>query len=302
MTTTTFPAETEAPTMTRTRQTRTRAGRRFSTGKLIAVVVCTIVAISTIYPFLFMTQTAFESAQQYVANKLAIPIPPTLDNFQAALQSTLGISILNSVVVVVSSTALVVFVGCMAGFGFAFLSFPFRLVVLRVIMIVMVLPITVLIPPIFKVILDLGLIDTYQGLILLYTGIGLPSGIYMMASFFQAVPRELVDSARVDGASAFRIFRSVALPLAKPAFLTLGTFTFLALWNDLLFALLVMQTPSQRTLPVAITLLRASVTSPNLIQDTVVAAGLFISTLVPLLLFVVFNRQVTQGMVAGALK
>lgn len=249
-----------------------------------------------------MTQTAFESAKQYVENKLAIPIPPTLDNFRTVLQSTLGVSILNSVVVVVSATALVVFIGCMAGFGFAFLSFPFRLVILRVIMIVMILPITVLIPPIFKVILDLGLIDTYQGLILLYTGIGLPSGIYMMASFFQAIPRELVDSARVDGASAFRIFRSVALPLARPAFLTLGTFTFLGLWNDLLFALLVMQTPSQRTLPVAITLLRASVTSPNLIQDTVVAAGLFISTLVPLLLFVVFNRQVTQGMVAGALK
>jgi len=276
--------------------------RRLTIGKIIAIIACSLVALTTLYPFLFMTQTAFETAKDYVNNKLAIPIPPTLQNFEAVLQSTLAVSILNSIIVVVTATILVVFLGCMAGFGFVFLSFPFQRTILRVIMVVMILPITVLIPPIFKVVLDLGLIDTYQGLILLYTGIGLPSGIYMMASFFEAVPRELVDSARVDGAGPFRVFRSVALPLARPAFLTLGTFTFLGLWNDLLFALLVMQTPSQRTLPVAITLLRASVTTPNLVQDTVVGAGLFISALVPLLLFIIFNRQVTQGMVAGALK
>lgn len=282
---------------------RRRTGKpRLTAGKIVAIVICSLVALTTVYPFFFMTQTAFETANDYINNKLALPIPPTLANFVAVLQSTLAQSILNSIIVVVSATVLVVFIGCMAGFGFVFLSFPGQRVILRIIMIVMILPITVLIPPIFKVVLDLGLIDTYQGLILLYTAIGLPSGIYMMASFFEAVPRELVDSARVDGAGAFRIFLSMALPLARPAFLTLGTFTFLGLWNDLLFALLVMQTPSQRTLPVAITLLRASVTTPNLVQDTVVGAGLFISALVPLLLFIVFNRQVTQGMVAGALK
>lgn len=279
-----------------------RRRRRMSPATFVVVIVCGAVAASTIYPFLFMTFTSLKTPQDYVANKLGLPIPPTFENFTTALSGMLGISFVNSVITVGAGTIITVVLGCTAGFAFAFLRFPFRTGLLRFIMIIMVLPITVLIPPIFKVILDIGLVNTYAGLILLYVGISIPAGVYMMATFFMAVPKELVESARIDGASAFRIFFSIAVPLARPAFITLGTFTFLGLWNELLFALLIMSSPEQRTLPVAITLLRQSVQNPTLVQDAIIAAGLLMSAALPFLLFVLFNRQITQGMVAGALK
>lgn len=276
--------------------------RRWSPARFVVVVVCSAIAVSTIYPFVFMAFTSLKTSQDYIDNKLGLPIPPTLDNFVTALTGDLGVSFVNSVITVGTGTIATVILGCMGGFAFAFLRFPFRAALLRLIMIIMVLPVTVLIPPIFKVILDLGLVNTYPGLILLYVGLSIPAGVYMMATFFMAVPRELVESARIDGASPFRVFRSIAVPLARPAFITLGTFTFLGLWNELLFALLIMSSPEQRTLPVAITLLRQSVQNPTLVQDAIISAGLLMSAALPFLLFVLFNRQITQGMVAGALK
>lgn len=284
------------------RDPRRRRRKRLSPGRFLVILICSAIAASTIYPFVFMTFTALKTPDDYVQNKLGLPLPPTIDNFITALSGTMGISFVNSVITVGAGTILTVILGCMAGFGFAFLRFPFRTILLRFIMIIMVLPVTVLIPPIFKVILDLGLLNTYAGLIVLYVGLTIPAGVYMMATFFMAVPRELIESARIDGASTFRVFREIAVPLAKPAFITLGTFTFLGLWNELLFALLIMSSPEQRTLPVAIALLRQSVQNPTLVQDAIIAAGLLLSAALPFLLFVLFNRQITQGLVAGALK
>lgn len=291
--------ESASPAYRRGRRVRRR---RWSPARFVVVVVCSAIAVSTIYPFVFMAFTSLKTSQDYTDNKLGLPIPPTLDNFVTALTGDLGVSFVNSVITVGAGTILTVILGCMGGFAFAFLRFPFRAALLRLIMIIMVLPVTVLIPPIFKVILDLGLVNTYPGLILLYVGLSIPAGVYMMATFFMAVPKELVESARIDGASPFRVFRSIAVPLARPAFITLGTFTFLGLWNELLFALLIMSSPEQRTLPVAITLLRQSVQNPTLVQDAIISAGLLMSAALPFLLFVLFNRQITQGMVAGALK
>lgn len=295
-------APTSRTVRTSSSSSHNRRRKRISPTRFLVVVICAAIAASTIYPFVFMTFTALKTSEDYVANKLGLPIPPTLDNFFTALSGSLGVSFINSVITVGLGTILTVILGCMAGFAFAFLRFPFRAALLRFIMVIMVLPVTVLIPPIFKVVLDLGLVNTYPGLILLYVGLSIPAGVYMMATFFMAVPRELVESARIDGASPFRVFFEVAVPLARPAFITLGTFTFLGLWNELLFALLIMSSPEQRTLPVAIVLLRQSVQNPTLVQDAIIAAGLLLSAALPFLLFVMFNRQITQGMVAGALK
>lgn len=281
---------------------RGRRRRPWSPTRWVVVAVCTAIAASTIYPFVFMAFTSLKTSRDYVDNKLGLPIPPTFENFVTALTGDLGTAFVNSVITVGAGTILTVILGCMGGFAFAFLRFPFRGGLLRLIMIIMVLPVTVLIPPIFKVILDLGLVNTYPGLILLYVGLSIPAGVYMMATFFMAVPKELVESARIDGASPFRVFFNIAVPLARPAFITLGTFTFLGLWNELLFALLIMSSPEQRTLPVAITLLRQSVQNPTLVQDAIISAGLLMSAALPFLLFILFNRQITQGMVAGALK
>lgn len=280
-----------------------RGRPRRRTWRWLAFLVMLALAFTTLYPFEFLISSAFKTGPGYGANKVSPPVPPTLDNFRAVLHLG-GIMryVKNSIIVTGGGTALVVLFGCMAGFGFAFLSFPLRRALLQLILVIMVLPANILIIPIFKVVLDLGLIDSYRGLILLYLGLQLPFATYMMASFYRAVPTELIDAARMDGANSVQIFFRIGIPLARPAFVTLSTFTFLGLWNDLLFSLLILQSPDNRTLPVAVTLLHSSVQTPNLYQDTIVAAGLVVSIIVPFALFVAFNRQVTRGLTAGALK
>ncbi|MCI0157764.1 carbohydrate ABC transporter permease [Leifsonia shinshuensis] len=297
------------PTITETRTgrpvgaTRKRRRRPPRIGRVFAFLGLLVLGVSTIYPFVFLIETAFKTRGAYLADRLSFPIPPTLDNFQAVFTSgNIGLYVLNSVIVVVLGTAITVVLGSMAGFAFSLIPFPFSQTLLRVVMAIMILPVTVLIIPIFKVVLDIGLIDTHAGLVLVYVGLSLPFATFMMSSYFTALPSEIIDAARIDGCNTWRLFWSIAIPVAKPAFLTLSSFTFLNLWNDLLFALLILQSPDKRTLPVAISLLRGSVERPDLIQDTVVAAGVLVSAVVPFVLFVLFNRSITSGLTAGALK
>ncbi|MDP3208053.1 MAG: carbohydrate ABC transporter permease, partial [Rhodoglobus sp.] len=141
--------------------------------------------------------------------------------------------------------------------------------------------------------------NSYLGLILVYASLQLPFGIFMMWTFFQAVPQELIDAAQLDGASLFRTFRSVVLPLAGPAVLTLTTLTFLTLWNELLFSLIILQDAEKRTIIVGLSLLKATM---GVQSTTVLAAGMLVSVIPPLLLFVLFNRHITAGLTVGAVK
>ena len=252
------------------------------------------------YPLLFIGLVAFMRPVEYRQNPLGIPTEPTFASLVKVWgDGDFGRYLLNSLLIVGTSVVLIVILGSLAGYAFAHLKFPGLRQTFLVALALMVLPASLFMVPTFKVVLDLGLFNNQVGLILVYASLQVPFGIFMMWTYFQAVPRELFEAAYLDGASVFRTFRSVALPLTGPAVLTLTTLTFLTLWNELLFSLIILQDAEQRTIIVGLSLLKASMGVEN---TTVLAAGMLVSAIPPLLLFVLFNRQITSGLVAGAVK
>ena len=290
-------------TDTAVRKRRLRTRRRKPSrviGLTLISITLTLVAFSTLYPLFFVGLVSFMQPQEYRQNRLGIPTNPTFDSIMKVWgDGSFGRYMLNSLLVVGCSVILIVVLGSLAGFAFAHLKFPGLGVSFAIALALMVLPASLFMVPTFKVVLDLHLFNNYLGLILVYASLQVPFGIFMMWTYFQAVPRELFEAARMDGASVFRTFRSVALPLAGPALLTLTTLTFLTLWNELLFSLIILQSADQRTIIVGLSLLKGSMGVEN---TTVLAAGMLVSAIPPLLLFVIFNRQVTSGLVAGAVK
>lgn len=263
-------------------------------------IVLTLVGLSTLYPIVFIGLVAFMQPGDYRKSPLGLPSHPTVDSIaQVWGDGDFAGYMLNSFLVVVSSVILIVVLGSLAGFAFAHLRFPGLGPAFLIALALMVLPASLFMVPTFKVVLDLHLFNNYLGLILVYASLQVPFGIFMMWTYFQAVPRELFEAAHLDGASVFRTFRSVALPLAGPAVLTLTTLTFLTLWNELLFSLIILQDSGKRTIIVGLSLLKATMGVQN---TTVLAAGMLVSVIPPLLLFVLFNRQITTGLVAGAVK
>jgi raffinose/stachyose/melibiose transport system permease protein len=262
-----------------------------------------LLALSAVTPLIFVVSTALKTNAAYQDDSFGLTTHLTLANVRTAL-TTAGFDryLLNTVGVVGVAVLCTLVLASMAGFAFTFLPFPGRGGGLLSVIALMILPPAVLAVPTFQLILDLGLLNSYAGLTLVYITISLPFGIYLMASFFRGVPGELLDAAWIDGASVFQAFRLIALPLAKPALKTLTVLTSLSLWNELLFGLLIMQDPQHRTLTVGLALLNSDPRLGGSPQTPVLAAALALSALPPFLLYMVFNRTLAQGLTAGALK
>lgn len=272
---------------------------RLGLTRWLQVATLTAIAASTIYPLVFVAQTALKNQREYADSPLALPTAPKLDAIEAAwTRADIGPYALHSLLVVSSSVVLIVGLSALAGYAFAHLRFPLRRVALLGVLSLMMLPASLLMVPVFGTVLSLGMLDAYVGLVLVYVAMQTPFSIYMMASFFERLPRELIEAAHIDGASPVRTFWSIALPSAKPAILTLVTLNFLWLWNELLFSLLLLQDDSKRTLMVGLALLKGEHTT----DIPLLAAGMLLALIPPMLVFALFQRSLASGLTAGAVK
>jgi alpha-glucoside transport system permease protein len=205
-----------------------------------------------------------------------------------ALKTTAYIAVGNTVVVVV--------IGAMAGYAFAWLDFPGSDWLFIAVIGLLVVPLQMALIPMFKVYDTLGLYDTWYGIALFHVAFGLPFAIFLLRNFFVGLPKDILESARIDGASEIVIFLRLILPLGLPAIASLAIFQFLWTWNDLLVAL----TFGQNTTPITVWIagqLREFGTSIDLI-----APASFISLVVPLAVFFAFQRYFVQGLLAGSVK
>jgi ABC-type glycerol-3-phosphate transport system permease component len=276
---------------------RRTAGRSFGRTLCLFILVC--LGSSALYPILFVIFTTFKTESQYAHSNVGPPAHLTLINVrQAWSQADIGAYAGHSLIVVAISVALIVLLASLAGFAFAHMQFPLQRSSFVFTVSLMMMPASVLMVPIFRIVQQLGLLNQYAGLILVYASLNLPFSIYLMTSYFQGIPRELFQAAEVDGASRITIFRTLALPLVRPGLLTLVTLNFLWLWNELLFSLLILQDPSKRTLMVGLALLNGQYST----GITLIVAGLFLSLIPPLLVFVFFQRNLAEGITAGAVK
>jgi ABC-type glycerol-3-phosphate transport system permease component len=217
---------------------------------------------------------------------------------QAWFQGAVARTALNSAVVVIAAVVIIVVASSMAGWALATMRFRLRTLTNIGVLGMMMMPPSMLLIPIFGVVKGLGLVNSRTGLILVYAAMHIPFATYLMSAYMRSIPLELLEAAEVDGASAARTFRSVGLPLARPAVLTVATLTFLWLWNELLFGLVILQDPNKRTLMVGLSTLQGQFSTPA----PLLAAGMLLSMTPTLVVFVVFQRNLASGLVAGALK
>jgi ABC-type glycerol-3-phosphate transport system permease component len=270
------------------------------TAKLVGVwLIFATLALSTLYPLVFLTLTSFRTNEDYLRSPIGIPQAWTLDNVEEAFVTReMAHYALNSLIVVVAAVLLLTLVSCLAAYALTHFQFPLRRTTLFVVVAMMGLPPTVLMIPIFKAILDVGLLNTRLGLVLVYTSLNLPFSIYLLTSYMRSVPRELLNAAEIDGAGPARMLWSVVVPLIRPGLLTLATLNFLFLWNELLFSLLILQDEGARTIMVGI----AQFQGRYITDLGALAAGLLLSMLPPLLIFALFQRDLARGLTGGAIK
>jgi len=206
-------------------------------------------------------------------------------------------SLLNTVWITVPATLLVVVIGAMAGYAFAWMDFRGRDWWFLVVVALLVVPVQVALIPLSDLFGKIGIFGDIIGVVLFHVGFGLPFAIFLLRNFFAEIPRELLEAARLDGAGEIRLFATVVLPLAAPAIASLGIFQFLWVWNDMLVALVFSDSQSQ---PLTVALQQQVRQFGSNIE--VLAPGAFISMVIPLAVFFAFQRQFVSGVMAGAVK
>jgi ABC-type glycerol-3-phosphate transport system permease component len=274
--------------------------RRFlSPSALFKQALMLAIAVAAIYPVYYMVETSLKTRQAWTADQFGLPIPPTLENYARLLaDGRIPVWFMNSVIVTSASVVAATVVATLAAFAIARLNFRGRTFLLRLLIALMVVPPAVLILPLFLGMQPLGLINTYQGVILIYTGMLVPFSVYMLSSFFKTLPAELFEAARIDGASTARILVSIVVPLSGPGFITLIVVNAMWVWNELLIALVFLQDEDKRTLMAGLTTLRGRFA----VNEPLVMAGMFLGALPILLLFLFGQRFFVRGLVAGAVK
>ena len=203
---------------------------------------------------------------------------------------------MNSAVITVGSTLISVGVNALAGYAFAKLAFRGRDRLFRGLTLALVVPAQVGMLPLFLMLREMGLVNTYAGAMIPYLANAL--GIFMIRQYVVGIPDDLLDAARVDGASEFRIFRTIVLPVIRPILVTLATFVFLNAWNDFMWPLIVLSDSRNHTLPVAL----ANLVGEH-VQDTeLMMAGSVLTILPALAVFLAFQRAYVRGILAGSVK
>jgi multiple sugar transport system permease protein len=255
-------------------------------------------ALIALFPLFWMVSASFMQtgmANQYPPHLL--PRHPTFAHYREIFtRLSMGRFVLNSAIIALLVTGLSLFINSAAGYAFAKLRFRGRDKLFRGLMLGLVVPVQVAMLPLFLLFKEMRLINTYWGVII--PSLASIFGIFLIRQYTLDIPDDLLDAARIDGASEFRIYRSVVLPVIVPILATLAIWTFLTTWNDFMWPLIVLSDQSKMTLPVAL----ANLAGEH-VQDTeLMMAGSVVTVLPVLLVFLFLQRYYVQGIMAGSVK
>jgi len=230
-------------------------------------------------------------------NLVAEPSSATLENYRALFDDNeLTKSLITTAEIAVGNTVLLILIAALAGYAFAWIEFPGRDTLFLCVVGLLVVPLQIALIPIFSLYDSTGLFDTVLGLILFHVAFGLPFAIFLLRNFFIGIPKDLLEAARIDGASELGIFFKVILPLGLPAIASLAIFQFLWTWNDLIVAL----TFGRDTQPITVAIFSQLRQFGSNIE--LIAPASFISVAIPLCVFFAFQRYFVQGLLAGSVK
>lgn len=264
--------------------------------KQLALLIMSAIALTPLY---FLVVTSLKSKTDYLFNTWGVPLHPTLSNFSAALaDGRLLAWIWNSVVVTVVSVAVCTLISALAAYAFAQMRFPGRDLLLNIFIAMIVIPPVIMIVPLFILMVNVNLVNTYWSAIIIYVGLMIPFSIYLLTNFFRTVPHEILDAGYIDGCSRLRVFVSIILPLSLPALVTLIIVNTLYVWNELLIALTFLQDDSVRTLMAGLTEFKGRF----FLNQPLIMTGALIATIPMIVVYVVGQRFFVRGLVAGAVK
>jgi alpha-glucoside transport system permease protein len=224
----------------------------------------------------------------------------TLANYQAVIASEgFTTAFINSLVVTIPSTVIPITIAAFAAYAFAWINFPLRGLLFAVVVGLLVVPLQMSLIPVLRLFGQIGLNGTFLGIWLAHTAFGLPLAIFLLYNFISQLPRDLFESAAIDGASHFQVFIRLVLPLSVPAIGAFAIFQFLWVWNDLLVALVFLGTgEEERVLPSALNVLIGNRGG----QWHLLTAGAFLTMVVPLAVFLLLQRAFVRGILAGSVK
>ncbi|MEO3791030.1 carbohydrate ABC transporter permease [Nonomuraea sp. B10E15] len=225
------------------------------------------------------------------------PAELTVDNYANLLGSGFTASFWNTVLITVPTTVLVIGIAAMAAYAFAWMDFRGRDTAFLVVVGLLIVPIQIALIPVASLYGAADMFGSIAGVVLFHVAFGLPFAIFLLRNFFVGIPSSLLEAARMDGASEWKIFASVVFPLGKPAIASLGIFQFLWVWNDMLIALVFADTGNQPMTKYLQSQMRQFGSNVDILSS-----GAFLSLIIPLVLFFAFQRYFVQGMMAGSVK
>jgi len=275
--------------------TRVRDPRR-TVARLFLYAILLVGGLAMIFPFVWMVVSSLKTAQEITSLAL-IPEHPTLDNYRRVFGATQFVRwFINSLIIAGITTASVAFFDSLAGYTLAKFRFPGQQLVFIMILSTLMVPTEMLVIPWYLMSINLHWSNSYWGI--MFPGVMSAFGVFLMRQFFENVPNELLDAARIDGVSEFGLFWRIALPLVRPALAALCIFTFLGNWNAFLWPLIVTRTPEMRTLPVGIAFFSSEAGSAYELIMTAAA----LATIPVLVIFAIFQRQIIKGVALTGLK
>jgi cellobiose transport system permease protein len=273
--------------------------KKFSKGRIFIYAFLTLASLFSLFPFYWMFVMATSPSSAYNS------IPPTItpgnllvENFQKVLGAIdFFQAMINTVILCTSVTIIVLIISSLAGFAFAKFKFPGKNALFVAILLTMVIPPQLGLIPQYYLISKAGLLDTLQGVAILF--FLNPLGIFLMRQYVSnSVPDELIEAAKLDGCSNFRIYRSIVLPIILPAFATLGIIVFTAVWGEFLWQFTILRDPEMYTIQVAL----ATLSNTFNIDFGMILSGVFWATVPLLIIFLLFNRLFISSITDGAVK
>lgn len=268
-------------------------------GKRLLILAPAILwLLVTGYPFVFMLQTAMKTPFEFMLDLWGLPGEWRLDNFSSVLAGGFISYFTNSVAVSVFSVAGVVILASLASYAFARIGFRAKNLLFLIVLAGMMIPVHITLIPVYVMTQRMGIYDSLTALFGPYIGFSLPISIIILTEFFAQTPKELEDAARIDGCSHFQTFLRIMMPISKPALATVSIYNFIYVWNEFVFALVLISSPGKMTLPLGLREFygQFTVNIPGLM------AAIFLAALPVILFYLAAQERVVRGLTAGALK
>jgi multiple sugar transport system permease protein len=268
--------------------------------KTLWVLAVVAVLVYALVPVLWILSLSLK-APETIGDGRFIPSKWTFDNYNSVFSTGIfNAALINSIGIALITTVIALALASMAAYAIARLDFPGKAIILAGALAVSMFPAISIVGGLYDVWRQIGLYNTWPGLILPYLSFSLPLSIYILAAFFREIPWDLEKAAQMDGATGMQAFRQVILPLALPGVFTAGILTFISAWNDFLFANVLTSTDAARTAPVALSFFRGAsqFTDPS----GAIAAGAVVVTIPILIMVLIFQRRIVSGLTAGAVK